>query len=89
MQALHRRRHGKRQFLRGDGAMGADLAGRDTEFLVAEDVRGEDVGDTEDDDDDAGGDDNAPVGGAEGFLGRGFLVEIAENGDADDDHKEA
>ena len=75
--------------LRGHGAIGADLAGGDAEFALAEDVAGEDVCDAEDDDDDAGGDDDAPVGDAEGFLGGGFFVEVAEDGDADDGHEDA
>ena len=76
-------------FLGGDGAVGADLAGGDAEFALAEDVAGEDVCDAEDDDDDARGDDDAPVGGAEGFLGGGFFVEVAEDGDADDGHEDS
>lgn len=56
---------------------------------MAKDVGGEDVDDAEDDDDDAGGDDDAPVGCAEGFLGGGFFVEVAEDGDADDGHEDA
>ncbi len=76
-------------FLGGDGAVGADLAGGDAEFALAEDVAGKDVCDAEDDDDNAGGDDDAPVGGAEGFLGGGFFVEVAEDGDADDGHEDS
>lgn len=75
--------------LRGHGPIGADLTGGDAEFALAEDVAGEDVCDAEDDDDDAGGDDDAPVGDAEGFLGGGFFVEVAEDGDADDGHEDA
>ncbi|KAL9596890.1 MAG: hypothetical protein Q9179_004454 [Wetmoreana sp. 5 TL-2023] len=85
-------RHGsdrQGQFLRRDRAMSSDVAGRDAQFALAEDVGGEDVDDAEDDDDDAGGDDDAPVGCAQGFLGRGFFVEVAEDGDADDDHEDA
>ena len=52
-------------------------------------IYGEDVGHAEDADDDAGGDDEAPEGGAEGAFGRGLLVQVAEDGGADDDHDDA
>ena len=69
-----------------DGAVSAHLAGCDAERFVAEDVGGEEVDDAEDEGEDAGADDDAPGGGAEGFLGRGGFVEVAEDGDAEDDH---
>ena len=66
--------YGQRKFLSCDGAVGSDLTGCDAQFLLAEDVGGEDVDHAHDDDDDAAGDDDAPVGCAEGFLGCGFFV---------------
>lgn len=93
MNARRRRRHHRhghgQSLLRGHGSVGSYLSGRDAEFSLAEDVAGEDVCDAEDYDDDAGGDDDAPVGDAEGFLGGGFFVEVAEDGDADDGHEYA
>lgn len=47
---------------------------------------GEDVGGAEDADDDAGGNDETPEGRPEGTLGGGCFVQVAEDGDADDDH---
>ena len=76
-------------FLGRRGTVGAHLAGGDAHGLVAEHEAGEEVDDAEDDDDDAAGDDNLPGGGAEGFLRRGFFVEVAQDGDAEDDHKGA
>ena len=65
------------------------LTGGDTHGFVAEHVASEDVCDTQDDDDDAAGDDNLPGGGAEGFLGSRSFVEVAEDGDAENDHEGA
>ena len=73
----------------GDRAVHADLAGGDAEGLVAKPVGGEDVDGAEDAGKDAGGDDDAPEGGAEGVFGGGGFVEVAEDGDADDDHEDA
>ena len=50
---------------------------------------GEDVGHTEDADDDPRGDDETPEGRAEGTLRGGLFVQIAEDGDTDDDHDDA
>ena len=50
---------------------------------------GEDVCGAEDADDDAGGDDQTPESGPEGTLGCGLFVQVAEDGDADDDHDDA
>lgn len=66
--------------------MCADLTGSDALFLAAEDVACEDVDDAEDDDDDAAGDDDLPEGLPEGFLACGFLVQVAQDGDAEDYH---
>lgn len=72
--------------LRARSAMGTHFTSRDTLFLVAEDVAGEEIDDSEDDDDDAARDDDLPKGGAERFLGRGLLVKVSEDGDAEDYH---
>ena len=47
---------------------------------------GEDVGYAEDADDDARGYDQTPEGRTEGTLRGGLFVQIAEDGDADNDH---
>lgn len=70
-------------------AMRPDLPRRDIERLVAEGVAGGDVDDAHNGDEDAGGNDEAPGGVAEGFLRGGCLVEVAEGGDAEDDHEDA
>ena len=88
-QGSVRHRHREGQFLGRRGSVGAHLAGGDTEFLLAEDIACEDVDDAEQNREDARGDDDAPVGGAEGFLAGGFFVEVAEYGDTGDDHQEA
>lgn len=80
---IQRRGHG---FLGGDGAVGAHLPRGDAEGGVAESVGGDEVQRAEDEGEDAGGDDDAPGGGAEGVLGGGGLVEVAEGGDAEDEH---
>lgn len=79
-------RRAVRELLGGDGAVGAHLASGDAEGFVAEHVGCEDVQDAQDDDDDAAGDDDLPSGSAEGFLRGGYFVEVAEYGDAEDDH---
>ena len=77
------------ELLGSDGAVGAHLTSGDAEGFVAEHVGCENVQDAEDDDDDAAGDDDLPGGGAEGFLRGGYFVEVAEYGDAEDDHSSA
>lgn len=84
-----RSRHRERQLLRRDGPVRPHHPRGDAEFLLAEDVVCEDVCNAEDHAEDARGDDDAPVGGAEGFLGCGFLVEVPEYGNADDAHEDA
>ena len=66
--------------------MGAHFPGRDALVFVAEDVACEDVDDAEDEGEDAAADDDAPEGCAEGFLRCRFLVEVSEDGDAEDYH---
>ena len=57
--------------------------------FAAKHVAGEDVDDAEDADEDAGGDGQAVEVGPHGFAaGRGF-VEVAEQGDAEEDHEGA
>lgn len=75
--------------LRGDGAVVADLPGGDAEGFLAEGVVGKDVGDAEDDDDYPGRNDETPKGRTERVFGGGCLVQIAEDGDTDDDHDDA
>ena len=69
--------------------MRTDLAGRDVEGFLTEGVAGEDVDEAHDGDEDAGGDDEAPVGLTQGVFRGGGLVEVSENGDAQDDHEDA
>ena len=85
--ARTQRRRAVRDFLRCDGAVGTHLAGGDAHFVVAKHIISEDVHDAQDDDDDAAGDDDLPGADAEGFLGGGGFVEVAEDGDAEDDHE--
>ena len=73
-------------FVRGDGAVGADLAGGDVVGAVAEDVVSEDVDDAHDKGEDAGGDDDAPKGHAERLLRRRRLVQEPEDPIAQPDH---
>lgn len=79
-------RRQRRVLLGTGGAVSADLAGGDAFFLAAEDVACEDVDDAEDYDDDAARDDDLPHGLPEGFLACGFLVQVSEDGDAEDYH---
>lgn len=76
-------------FLGGDGAVGADLAGGDAHGFITEHEVGEDIHGAEDDDDDAAGDDDLPGAGAKRFFRGGFFVQVAEDGDAEDDHEGA
>lgn len=55
-------------------------------MLVAEDVGGDDVEESEDEDEYPGADDQTPEGEAEGGYGCGFFVEVTENFDAQDEH---
>lgn len=79
----------QRQLLRRDRPMSPHHPRGNAQFLLPEDVAGEYIGYAEDHAEDAGGDDDPPVGGAEGFLGGGFLVQVSEDGDADDAHEDA
>lgn len=84
-----RTRNRQRQLLCRDGPVRPHHPRGNTQFLLAEDVVCEEVCDAEDHAEDTRGDDDAPVGGAEGFHGGGFFVEVSEDGDADDAHEDA
>lgn len=76
-------------FLRGDGTMGADHARCDVDRCVAEEVGRNYVNYSQDGYDNTGGDHDAPVTESQRFLACCFLVEVPENGDADDDHNDS
>lgn len=84
-----RRAWGGDCFLRGDGTVSADHAGCDVDGCVTEEVGGNDVDKSQDEYDDTGGDDDAPVTETQRFLASCFLVKVAENGDAEDDHDDS
>lgn len=56
------------------------------ERVSPEMTHGKDVGHTEDADDDARGNDQTPEGRTEGTLGGVLFVQVAEDGDSNDDH---
>lgn len=68
--------------------MGTHHAGGEPELPAAKYVACEEVDNTKDEGKNARGDDDAPVVSAKRFLARSLLVEIAEDADADDDHRE-
>lgn len=72
----------------GNGAVGTHHAGGESELPAAKDVACEEVDNAKDEGKNARGDDDAPVVSAKRFLARGLLVEIAEDADADDNHRE-
>ena len=74
---------------RSDRTFGAHLPGGDGEDGIPEDVADDDVEEAENGGQDTRGDDDSPEWKAEGLLGCGFLVEVSEDRDSDDDHGEA
>lgn len=73
----------------GNGAVGTEHAGSDSELPAAKDVACEEVDDAEDEGKNARGNDYAPVVSAKRLLACGLLVKIAEDGDTQNDHHEA
>ena len=79
----------RQALLRRYSTVRTHLSRGDAEFFIAEDVIGKDVCNTKDQHQNTAGDDDAPEGGAKGFLGCSLLIEISEDRYAEDYHERA